>query len=328
MALLPTALFGVTYAKWAVTDNADEMTINITPYAPGKKRVNYYLPKSDGSGFELYDYELVSDGGTLADVPTPGSITNYTFEKWSTSNALSDSFDTSTPITQGYDLYAAYYGYTVKGSSDANYTEIPASSGSIDKYKFNGTNDTTSFSYSYALLGEESDTPSKFKYASTRLQGSTIGVYKHYFATSINTLVESKTNKVTDGKFKVYFNPNGSTNNKLYFAKTFIFQIKNYDAGPAIHLWDKDDGSITTQFPGPNMSWLGQLPEESYQRKHYYIDIDTSMVNRFIVCNPGYNTHRLEFDIPSDTNNCRWNYQYDSNNGGWFELSPTEKLNS
>ena len=329
VALMPTVLFGVTYAKWAVTDNAEEMKINITPYAPGKKRVNYYLPKSDGSGFELYDYELVSDGGTLSNVPTPGSIANYTFEKWSTSNALSDTFNTSSTITQAYDLYAAYYGYRVKGSSDANYTVLPSSSGTVNKYNLNNNTTYTSFSYSYALIGTES-TKSGVYFASNHFTGNSITVSKHYYATSISTDIETKTSKFTDTNYKVYFNPNGSANNKIYITRTILLQMQNqYQPSPYIHMWNGDNTSVTTSWPGIETDYLGTRLDYGVNKEIYMKDVDASRVNS-IIFNNNSGSQSADITIPDDTSNIVWlnsNYaDYAANH--WFTLSPSETISS
>ena len=314
IALVPFISFGFSYALWAVTDNANEFNLNIRPYAPGQKTVNYYLPNQAGTDFVLYSSETVDEGGTLANVPTPGAITNYTFEKWSTSSDLSDTFNTSTPITEGLDLYAAYYGYHAKGSSDSAYTLLPKSSSSVTRYKLNKTNTTESFSFSYALEGTATSKGPKI--ATDQLKGSSISVYKSYYATTIHDLVETK-NKVDDesddGYYKLYFNPNGTSGNRIHFARTFVFEIQNYDAHVYIHMFGPNDKE--TSWNGVQMTYLGY----NGNKKFYMMDIDTSLVNGFTVNNFSYGQKDLAF--PSGSDNCRWNYQY-SDNGGWYYFGP------
>lgn len=327
--VLSSTLFGATFASWAVTDNAKQTNIRVSPFVPGKKRVNYYTPKEDGSGYELDSFELVDDGGTLADVPTPESIPNYTFEKWSTSSALDDSFNTSTVITQTYDLYAAYYGYRVKGSSDTDYTVLPKTTGSVTKYNLNNTTTSTSFSYSYALLGTES-TKSGYYFASSHLTGSNITVSKHYFATSISADIETKSSKYTDTNYKVYFNPSGTTNNKIYLARTVLLQMKNqYQPSPFLHMWNAENTSVTTSWPGVEMDYLGTRSDYGENKEIYMKDVDASRVNR-IIFNDNNGKQTPDITIPNNTNNIVWlNSGYaDYAADHWFTLSPSETLNS
>lgn len=320
LVAVPLSIVGTCFANWVVTDNANAFNVNINAYAPGKATVNYYLPNLNGSGYVLDSSESVALGETLSHVPTPGAITNYTFEKWSTSEALSDSFNTSSAITEGLNLYAAYYGYEAKGSSDSSYTVLTkVSSTSVNKYKLDKTNGTTSFSYTYALEGTATSKGTKI--ATDQLTGSSISVYKSYFATSIRSLVETK-NKVDstsdDGYYKLYFNPNGSSNNKIYFARTFVFEIQDYDAHVYIHMFGPNNKE--TSWNGVQMTYLGY----NGNKKFYCIDIDTSMVNGFTVNNFNWGQKNLSF--PTGSDNCRWNYQY-SDNGGWYYFGPSSVIN-
>ena len=326
VAFGPLILIGSTFASWAVTDNADELNLKITAYAPGLLRVNYYLPKSDGSGFELDSSEALASGEKLSHVPTPGNIENYTFEKWSTTDTFADSVDTNATVTSDLNLYAGYYGYEAKGASDSSYTLLPATTGSVSRLKYNGTNDEdTAFSYSYALLG--TDARNSRYISSDRFQGTSIGVYKTYFCSSVHSLIESKNNKVSDGYFKIYFNPTASSGSKIYFTRTFVLELQNFDGWVNLYAWNSGDGNVKNSWPGNGMNWLGG-GGDNYYKRYYYFDIDTSKIDKFIAAggynNAGQSKQTPDLSFPTNSvDNCYYCYRYDEGSYGWFNFGDT-----
>ena len=318
---IAVSVFSFSHAKAIFKNSVSSLGVNIG-LANVNYTVNYYLPNAGGTSFTLNSSEVVTSGGTLAHVPSTGAITNFTFEKWSTSNAFSDSFNTSSPITSNLNLYAGYYGYYVKGASDATYTQLPATSGSATKYNYNGANGSTSFSYTYALLGSDTLNDSgSVKIASNAFAGSSIGVYKRYRGTNTYTLVESKTSSCSNGKYKIYFNPSGGNNAKLYFVRTFIFEIQSYKDGGYIHLWNTGT-SAATSWNGIKMTWMGET--NSFYKRYWTFDIDTNKINKFKPNN--YDYAGIELSFGNDVKDAYYSYQYGA--GGWYEFDLSTQLYS
>lgn len=94
LVAIPLTVIGSTYAAWAVTDNAGDFSVNITPYAPGRKRVSFYTSYT-GSSWGGLQEESVVDGEKVTSVPTV-SLSGYTFKGWIEGSAPDSSHYTAT----------------------------------------------------------------------------------------------------------------------------------------------------------------------------------------------------------------------------------------
>ena len=277
-------------------------------------RINYYIPNNDGSEFVLDSYEYVPENRTLSSIPDLPSITNFTFEKWSTNANLSDSFNTGSNITSDLNLYAAYYGYYVKGSDDENYQLTTRyNDASWNVYRLDNTVDYDSESFTYGLLGADVN---QGKVANIRLQGNTISSYKRYAGTNTYTLNASKTSYTSDGYYKVCLAPES---NKIWFYRTFILELKNCSDNTKAHVWKDGNTSITTSWPGIQMIYLGQT-DNNYKR-YWAFDVDTSRVDRIIANNNNGGKQTADLTIPSDSLNNAYYCEGYGGDTGWYTFN-------
>lgn len=297
---------GSVFALWAVDDKADPVSFVIS--TEDAYEVNYYLVNSSGE-FSLGHTEYIVKGDTIADAPSTSDIGNYTFEKWSTSNALSDTFNVSTPITSSINLYSAYVGYFA--STDAsNYYQLTKGSGTVGRYLTKGSNTTTDFDYTYSL-------------SETSFTGATVTIYKKYLSqnnysstSKSSALIYGNSTSFT-GKFKLYFD-----GNTVVVHRRIYVQLKSWDGGmqsAVYYLWQTGN-NYSTQWPGVNGTWL----KDDSNDKYYFFDIETSLFDNFKATNSSYNEgcYRESSDISLTTNlsnNCVW-----LNSGGWGWMNFSE----
>lgn len=285
--------------------------------------VNYYVPNAEGNAFVLNSSEVVPEGHVIQETPNDLSISNFSFEKWSTNSSLSDSFNTSTPINQDYNLYAGYCGYYVKGISDGGYTLLNSESGNANKYRFDNDNNTPySFSYSYSLTGTVVGTQG-LKIASSRLQGSTIKAYKRYYGTASYSEIATGTSLTSDGLYKVYLNPSANNeSDRLYFTRSFIIELQDWEANVNIHLWKSSQSSITTKWPGISANYLCRTTEDNKTKKYWTLDVDIARVDRIIVNDSVNSKQTSDIYFENNTKDTYWSYQFGS--GGWFNFDDTK----
>ena len=326
ISLLLLSLFAVVsttaHSFSLVTKSANNASFRITA---SSYAVNYYVPSAEGDGFVLDSTEYVAPNGTLTNIPSV-SVANFTFEKWSTSSSLSDSFNTSGAITDNIDLYAACYGYYVKGSSDENYTLVNYYGTSSQWMpRLDKTNNGDSKTYTYALLGTD---VGNGKIASTRLKGSTIASYKRYLGTNTYTQNASKSSLTNDGYYKVFLNPTaGVEGNKLFFLKTFIVELKNCSDSTYAYVWNAAE-TKGNSWPGLAMTYLGRGQGGDSYKRYWSFDIDVNVVNKVIANNNNNGKQTADLTLPSDsTNNTYYcdNYTYDT---GWYTLDLNTTLDA
>ena len=260
---------GAVNAKWAVTDNAEPRDIRITVDGASIHTINYYVVNNEGN-FTLNHTEYVFNGDTLDEVPTTEDIGNYTFEKWSTSAALSDSYDTSAAVTASVSLYSAYFNYFA--STDAtNYHELTKGSGNYGRFITPSSNDVTNFPYTYSL-GE------------TTFTGTTATIYKKYLGLSGYSstshsapLIYGNSTTITNGRFFSIFY-DGST---VIVNRRIWFELSQDDGddymGINVHRW-QDGGAYCTNWDNGAPSGI-RSHDDAYNHKFYYCDIETSIFN-------------------------------------------------
>ena len=291
------------FSVFALTKrNATNATVGISSVSTFT--VNYYMPLSNGSGFALNSSEQVANNATLSHIPTTSDIDSYTFEKWSTSNALSDSFNTSSAVTSSLNLYAAYKGYFAKTNNNATYHKLTKSSGSINRYLGKDSNTPTAFNYTYKL-------------DSTSLNGYQATVYSCYLTKSSYTttgvstsLLNGNTTNFTHNH-SLYFN--GST---LVAYRRIYVELSSSDGsmqGANIHMWQGN--SRSTAWPGLGCTWY----KDDGNKKFYFMDIETSTYSSIKVTNSGYNSgcyrESSDLTISAGANNCVW---LNSGGSGWY----------
>lgn len=305
-----------------VTEGANNASFRITA---SSYRVRYYVPNAEGDAFVLDSTEYVVENGTLSDTPSV-SIANFTHEKWSTSSALTDSFNTSGIITDNVDLYAACYGYYVKGSADEDYTLVNyCGTSSQWMPRLDKTNNGDSKTYTYALLGND---VGNGKVASTRLKGSTIASYKRYLCTNTYTQNASKSSITQDGYYKVFLNPSaGVEGNKLFFLRTFLVELKNSSDTCYAYVWNQAE-TKGNSWPGLQMTYLGRGQGDDNYKRYWSFDIDTNVVSK-VIANNNSGSQTVDLDLPSNSTDniyyCNGDFR---NDAGWYTFNTNTTLDS
>lgn len=178
LAMAPVAVFGSTFASWAVTDNASPLTFKIGSHGD-LKTIKYYTTYADSTWGGLQQ-ELVIDGDSLESTPT-FSIEGYTLKGWRTSVPGSSAYTTTYTVAELASLNVTA-DLTLWPIIESNDKYIKDSYGSFFKentdFEYNGDSMPGGLQLGYRYYGIDGIPNPLATYNTNRTINTDSGIYK------------------------------------------------------------------------------------------------------------------------------------------------------